>query len=91
MRTPIARSVSEPRPQAQKPSKLRVDPYTSTRRYNIKNIQSGYILVETDDLAWAKRMWRKIPRRKFAELILLDNETGEILKTKPPKGVEETN
>ena len=89
MRTPIAKPLDGQEVRTYRNYRFRANPYESTRHYIIMNLSSGYILVETDDLAWAKRMWRKIPRRKTCTLILMDNETGEILKTKPPRGCDD--
>lgn len=65
-------------------------PYTlirprGERRYHIQNRTTGYILAESDDLCFIKNTWRKIPRRKHCTLVLLDTQTGEVLKTRYSK------
>lgn len=65
-------------------------PYTpirpkGERRYHIQNKNTGYILAESDDLYFIKNTWRKIPRRKHCTLVLLDTQTGEVMKTRYSK------
>lgn len=55
------------------------------RRYHIQNKNTGYILAESDDLYFIKNTWRKIPRRKHCTLVLLDTQTGEVMKTRYSK------
>ena len=52
------------------------------RRYIIQNRTTGYILAESDDFYFIKNTWRKIPRRKHCTLILMDTQTGEVMKTR---------
>lgn len=65
--------------QAQPQSELQIP------RYSIKNTQTGYILYYASDLKTAKHVFYHIPRRKHVDLVLMDNETGEILKIKHAK------
>lgn len=65
-------------------------PYTpirpkGERRYHIQNRTTGYILAESDDFYFIKTTWHKIPRRKHCTLVLLDTQTGEVLKTRYSK------
>lgn len=53
--------------------------------YSIHNLNNGYILFQGNDYDWAKHVWYSIPKRKTVTLVFVDNETGEILKTKYPK------
>ena len=52
------------------------------RRYIIMNRTTGYILAESDAFYFIKNTWRKIPRRKHCTLILMDTQTGEVMKTR---------
>lgn len=60
------------------------------RRYIIQNRTSGYILAESDDLHFIKHTWHKIPRRKHCTLILMDTQTGEVMKTRYSKDYIDT-
>ena len=60
------------------------------RRYHIQNQSTGYILAESDDLHFIKHTWHRIPRRKHCTLILLDTQTGEVMKTRYSKDYIDT-
>ena len=50
--------------------------------YSIVNQTTRYTLSESDDLRAITAMWHKVPRRKASDLLLMDNYTGEIMRTK---------
>ena len=53
-----------------------------SKRYHIKNTTTSNTLITSDDLMFIKQRYYHIPKRKHSTLILLDTETGEILKSK---------
>lgn len=49
-------------------------------RYTIENLQRDYVLTATNDLERANHLWNRIPRRKYTDLVMIDQTTGEIMK-----------
>lgn len=58
---------------------------TTPNRYAVKNTQTQYTLFSSGNLERAKHIYHCVPRRKYGDIILMDNETGEILKIKLKK------
>ena len=53
-------------------------------RFVIKNTTTGRILFATNSLEQANDVWDRTPRRRFTELVMLDNNSNTILKRKEP-------
>ena len=50
--------------------------------YKIINTSTQYTLFSSSDLSRAKQVHRNIPKRKHGDIVLLDGDTGEVLKIK---------
>lgn len=50
--------------------------------YKIINTQTQYTLFTSSDLTRATRVYYKIPRRQHGDIVLLDDDTGEVIKFK---------
>lgn len=53
-------------------------------RFVIKNTTTGRILFATNSLEQANDVWDRTPRRHFTELVMLDTDSGKVLKCKEP-------
>lgn len=51
-------------------------------RYKFFNIHTNHIFHQSDNLQSVLTMYHKVPRRKCTDLVILDTETGEILRLK---------
>lgn len=50
--------------------------------FSIENLQTKNVLFASSDWRMIMHYWHCIPKRKNTDLIIVDNTTGEILKTK---------
>ena len=51
-------------------------------RYKFFNLSTNHVFLETDNLKEAITFYHKVPRRKNSNLVILDTETGEVVKNK---------
>jgi hypothetical protein len=56
-------------------------------KYSIKNEKTQNVLYESDSMRATQYIWRHIPKRKCSRLLMVNNETGEVIKIKEMKGV----
>ena len=54
-------------------------------RYKLFNINTNHIFHQSDDLQPCLTLYHKIPRRKHSTVMLLDTDTGELIRVKAPK------
>ena len=54
-------------------------------RYKLFNHDTNHIFRKSDDLQSCINLYHKIPRRKHSTVVLLDTETGELIRMKLPK------
>ena len=54
-------------------------------RYKLFNYNTNHIFHQSDDLQPCIAMYHKIPRRKHSTVMLLDTDTGELIRVKLPK------
>lgn len=55
------------------------------KRYTIESFQTNYVLGSFNELEDAICFYHKIARRKFGDIGLIDQTTGEIVKLKKSK------
>lgn len=60
-----------------------------TFKYTFKNITNGHVFYESDDPKKVINFYHKVPRRKHHVLAIVDNITGELIRTKVPRGVQD--
>ena len=53
--------------------------------YHIRNLQTEYTLFTGNDYKWALHVFYSISKRKNGDIVLLNMETGEVLKIKKAK------
>lgn len=54
-------------------------------RYKLFNYNTNHIFYQSGNLVFILNMYHKIPRRKHSTIMLLDTETGELIRVKLPK------
>lgn len=54
-------------------------------RYKLFNYNTNHIFHQSDNLTDSINMYHKIPRRKHSTIMLLDTDTGELIRVKLPK------
>lgn len=54
-------------------------------RYKLFNSNTNHIFQQSDNLNDTLNLYHKIPRRKHSTILLLDTETGELIRVKLPK------
>lgn len=54
-------------------------------RYKLFNYNTNHIFHQSDNLTDCINMYHKIPRRKHSTVMLLDTDTGELIRVKLPK------
>lgn len=54
-------------------------------RYKLFNYDTNHIFHQSDSLNDTIDMYHKIPRRKHSTVMLLDTETGELIRVKFPQ------
>ena len=57
-------------------------------RYKLFNTNTNHTFHQSDNLTDTLNMYHKIPRRKHSTVVLLDTDTGELIRIKFPKGQE---
>lgn len=53
--------------------------------FHIKNLQTQYTLYSSNNYELALHTFYHIPKRKNGDIVLMNSETGEVLKVKPKK------
>lgn len=53
--------------------------------FHIKNLQTQHTLFSSADYDKALYIFYRIPKRKNGDIVLMNSETGELLKVKPKK------
>ena len=54
-------------------------------RYKLFNYNTNHIFYQSDNLQHSINFYHKIPRRKHSTVMLLDTDTGELIRVKLPK------
>lgn len=54
-------------------------------RYKLFNYNTNHIFHQSDNLTDCINLYHKIPRRKHSTVMLLDTDTGELIRVKAPK------
>ena len=54
-------------------------------RYKLFNYNTNHTFHQSDDLQPCINLYHKIPRRKHSTVMLLDTETGELIRVKFPQ------
>lgn len=54
-------------------------------RYKLFNYDTNHVFHQSDNLTDAINMYHKISRRKHSTVMLLDTDTGELIRVKAPK------
>ena len=60
-------------------------PDRTEHTYHIKNLQTQYTLFSSADYERALYIFYRIPKRKRGDIVLMNMETGEVLKIKRKK------
>ena len=53
--------------------------------YTFKNIDTNHIFFQSNNLHNVLKFYHNVPRRKNTTLVIIDNNTGELLKIKIAK------
>lgn len=54
-------------------------------RYKLFNYNTNHIFQQSNDLQSTLTLYHKISRRKHSSVMLLDTDTGELIRVKLPK------
>ena len=54
-------------------------------RYKLFNCDTNHVFHQSDNLTDTINMYHKISRRKHSTVMLLDTDTGELIRVKLPK------
>lgn len=54
-------------------------------RYKLFNINTNHIFHQSDNLTDCINLYHKISRRKHSAVLLLDTDTGELIRMKFPQ------
>lgn len=54
-------------------------------RYKLFNYNTNHIFYQSDNLQHSINFYHKISRRKHSTVMLLDTDTGELIRVKAPK------